>query len=658
MPWPYFSAMNAPLLAVGGDLSVHGWVALLTTLGVFLALFFRRSVPVDALFLSGLTVVTFCGVLSPAEALGGFAAPPVIMIGALFAAAAGLRVTGALDWVGNQLLGTAKTERSALWRLSLAIVPVSAFVLNTPLVAMFAPVVVDWCRKRSVSPSRLLIPLSYLTILGGVCTLIGTSTTLVCNGQLANAAAQMVEQVESGEVSAEIANQVRELGFFEIAWVGIPVALIGATYMLFVAPRLLPNRMDLIEQLGERRREYLVEMLVQTDCPLAGKSVEQAGLRNLPGLFLIEIDRGGEVITPIAPQDVIQKGDRLIFTGVVTTIADLERIPGLVPATDQTYEFEPALRTQRQLTEAVLSRTSPLIGRTVREANFRQRYNAAVVAVHRNGERLTNKVGNIRLEPGDTLLLQTRNEFVDAHRHNRDFYLVSRVGGSFARRHDRAVLAGLLFAGLILWLTVVGLFGNQMPSLGPLSLGNLFANRPHAIAAIAVVLLMAATRCMTFADARTAVDLQVLITIAAAIGLGNALHASGAADWLAHHLVIAIGSMGLSPQWQPIVLLTVVYVMAMLFTESITNVAVAAIMIPVAIGVAIAGGYNPRPFIMAVTLAASLSFITPIGYQTNLMVMGPGGYQPKDFAKVGLPLALIVTTTAIFLIPRVWPLVP
>ena len=227
------------------------------------------------------------------------------------------------------------------------------------------------------------------------------------------------------------------------------MAIIGLLYMLAVGHKLLPDRADLIDQFGERRREYLVQMTVLEKCPLIGKSVQDAGLRNLPGLFLIEIDRLDQTITPVTPRDIIREGDHLVFTGVVTTIADLERIPGLVPTADDTFEVRPAHRMRRTLTEAVLSRTSPLIGLTVREAEFRKRYNAAVVAVHRNGERLTNKIGNIALEPGDTLLLQTLNEFVEAHRNSRDFYLVGRVGERAARRHDRALLSVLLFLGLI-----------------------------------------------------------------------------------------------------------------------------------------------------------------------------------------------------------------
>ena len=624
-----------------GSLSTHGWIALGTTVAVFVLMQVRRSVSVDLLFLGGLVLVTITGVLETQQALEGFASKAVILIGALFAASAGLRTTGVLDWVGNRLLGKATTERSALLRLS-AVAPVSAFVLNTPLVAMLAPVVVDWCRQRNVSPSRLLMPLSYITILGGVCTLIGTSTTLVINGQL-----PILQKVH--EENRDLADKIGELSFFEITWVGVPLALIGLGYMMLFSLKRLPDRSELIQQFDERRREYLVEMQVQSVCPLIGRTVQEAGLRHLPGLFLIEISRGDETITPVTPRDKIHEGDHLVFTGVVTTIADLERIPGLVPAADSSFEAIPAQRVRRQLTEAVLSRTSPLIGKTVREADFRKRYNAAVVAVHRNGERLTNKVGSIRLETGDTLLLQTRNEFVEAYRNSRDFYLVSSVGGTAVRRHDRALIAGLIFVGLIVWLTLCSLFPDALPW------GNLMDGNIHAIVAVGAVLAMIVTRCMTAAEARSAVDLHVLLTIGAALGLGEALERSKAAEWLANGLVDSIAAIGVGNLWKPYILLAVVYVLSQMFTETITNVAVASIMLTVSVSVADVGGYDPRPFIVAVTLAASLSFVTPIGYQTNLMVMGPGGYRPSDYWHLGWPLALLLTCSAIGLIPVVFP---
>lgn len=641
LAWP----RSIGILAQTPELTLDGWIALVAIGLVFAGLVWLRGVPIELLFLSGLVAVTLTGVISPQQAVEGFSSGAVLLIAALFAAAAGLRTTGALDWLGAKILGAANSEKEALKRLAAAVVPISAVVLNTPLVAMFMPVVLDWCRKRNVSPSRMLLPLSYFTILGGVCTLIGTSTTLVCNAELAKYRAAMLG---SGSVDPP----VEELKFFDMALVGLPIALAGVVYMLTVAPKLLPNRTELIQELGQRRREYLLEMEVQPGCPLIGQTVEQAGLRQLPGLFLIEIGRAEELVTPVTPLDVIREGDRMVFTGIVQTIADLERIPGLVPAADMTYEFHPAQRTQRRLTEVVLSRTSPLIGRNVREANFRQRYNAAVVAVHRNGERLTNKIGNIRLEPGDTLLLQTHAEFVEAYRNSRDFYLVSTVGESSARRHDRALVAGGLFLLMILWLTVCGLVGDQI------AWGNVFANRPQAVVAIAVVILMIGTRAMTSEEARSAIDLQVILTVAAAIGLGQALKTSGAAEFLASSMVGGVQSVGVSPLLQPYLLLGLIYLVTAVFTEMITNVAVAAMMIPIAVSVALAGpddGYSTRPFIIAVALAASLSFATPIGYQTNLMVMGPGGYRPGDYLRVGVPLTAMLVLLAVLLIPIAWP---
>jgi di/tricarboxylate transporter len=342
----------------------------------------------------------------------------------------------------------------------------------------------------------------------------------------------------------------------------------------------------------------------------------------------------------------------MVFTGLVTTIADLERIPGLVPAADLTYEFHPAQRTRRYLTEAVLSRTSPLVGVTVRQANFRRRYNAAVVAVHRAGERVATKIGDIRLQPGDTLLLQTRGDFVDVHRNNRDFYLVIQVGGSTARRHDRALPAAILFGLLLVWLSLCSILPSWHPDW---RLGNLFTSESFALAAITVACAMLLIRSLTAAEARAAIDIQVLITIAAAIGLGKALESSGAAAALAQSLVDAVASAGLPAPVVPYLLLAAVYLLTMACTEAITNVAVASMMIPIAVNVAVVGGFQPRPFILAITLAASLSFITPVGYQTNLMVMGPGGYRPIDYAKVGAPLGLLMFMTAMIFIPWHWP---
>ena len=614
-------------------LSTHAWITIGTILAVFAVLQIRRRVPTDLLFLGALTLVTLCGVITPAEALSGLSNNAVVTIAGLFVCAAALRETGVLDWIGRALLGSVQKEKSALFRLSLVLVAASSFVLNSALVAMTMPVVIDWCRKRGVSPSRLLMPVSYLAILGGVCTLVGTSTTLVVNQQLAMAASQ----AKGAGVDPAFLASLRPMGLFEIGKVGVPCALLGTLVLLFVSSRLLPRRREIATQLGEDAREYLVELLVQPECPLIGKNVTDAGLRQLPGLFLIEINRTNQVITPVTPRNIIRNGDRLVFSGIVETIVDLEKIPGLVPTADLNYDVAPASRRKRQLVEVVLSSACPLLGTTVREGGFRQKYNAAIIAVHRNGSRLTTKIGDIVLEPGDTLLLQTPGSFVKNYRNSRDFYLVSDVDGA-PRRHDRAPIAGLLAIILVVWLCGTNFFAGNADWTG-------FSST--AMAAVTIAVLMILTRCLPVTDARSAVNLPLIVTIAGALGLALALDRSGAAGAIASGIVRTIGD-------NPRTLLVAVYLLSVVTTEMISNTAVAALMLPLAVQVAAAAGVSPRPFIMAITLAASLSFLSPIGYQTNLMVMGPGGYRPSDYFKVGLPIAITVAATAMVLIPIMW----
>ena len=332
------------------------------------------------------------GVITTAEAFAGFSNSGMLTIAFLFVVAAALCETGVLNYVGRQLLGGATSDRGVLRRLVLVVIPSSAFLNNTPIVAMLMPVVIDWCRHRQVSPSKLLIPLSYLAILGGTCTLIGTSTNLVVHGLM-------------------IRNGIRGMGLFEIGVVGVPYAIVGVFYLMTIGPRLLPARLELLEQLGKSRREYVVEMQVQPGSRIVGKTIESAGLRRLHGLFLIEIDRDGTHLSPARPDEILQAGDRLVFAGIVSSVVELQQLPGLVPiaqAPDQASAGDPS---RRRMTEVVVSASSRLIGRTIRAADFRTTYGAVVVAVHRGGSRLESKLGDVCLQPGDTLLLQTPPHF-------------------------------------------------------------------------------------------------------------------------------------------------------------------------------------------------------------------------------------------------------
>ncbi len=600
MPWADLVPQNTQIWLVAG-------IILMLIYGLA-----KNLASSDVLVLGGAVLMALLGIITPTQLFSGFANQGMMTVAALYVVAAALRETGALDSIGRRFLGKARSEKSVFLRLAASVPLLSAFLNNTPIVAMFIPIMTSWGKANHVSVARLLMPLSFLTILGGTCTLIGTSTNLLVSGLM----------VQAG---------LEPMGLFELTWVGLPYAIAGTLYLYFIGRKLLPNKPDLLEQLGDKCREYLVNLRITAGCPLIHQEVEEAGLRRLPGLFLVEILRGDEMITPVPPDQRLHENDVLTFTGVVDTLVDLERIPGLVPEGDQGHERIMETRRDRQLHEAVISNTSPLIGKTIRDADFRAKYNAAIIAVHRGATRLQGRVGDIELQSGDTLLLQAGPHFGRAHRNNPHFFLVSLVEDSRPLRHDKAILSiGLL--GLLIVLMATGVM-------------------PIVMAAFLVAGLMIVTRCISASIARQSMDWQTLITIAAAFGLSEGLTSSGFVAIIAGFVV------GASEVWGPYAILASVYVMTSFFTELVTNNAAAAIMFPFAVSMAMSIDSDPRPFVMAVTLAASASFISPLGYQTNLMVYGPGGYEYRDFVRVGLPLNLILLTIAVLLIPLVWPFV-
>ena len=590
------------------------WFAIVVTVSVVIGL--SRNLPADALLWAAVVACGLAGILTLPQMFMGFGNSGMLTIAALYVVAAGVRETGALDLVGRAFLGKVRTLGGVMGRLGMAVPLLSAFLNNTPVVAMFIPMLSRWCAKHRVSPSRLLIPLSFMSILGGMTTLIGTSTNLVVQGMMA-------EAVSANEALAE---SLRPMGLFEIGAVGLPCAVFGVAYLLVFAHRILPERVDMLEEIGTSPREYLVEMEVGPNCRLAGQHVEEAGLRHLHGLFLAEIIRDGELMAPVQPDHVIEKGDVLTFTGVVSTIVELERIPGLIPVADPDYEHELTEQREKMLSEAVVSPSSPLIGESIRDSNFRAHYNAAVVAVHRGGARLARRLGDIVLQSGDTLLLQTGPHFEDVHRNNRDFFLVSRVSDSKPPRYDRAVMSLLLLGVLIVLLTTQVI--------------------PTVLAAFLVAGAMIVFGCISVAEARVSLELPTLFAIAGAIALGQALLNSGAVHAIAHTAVATLGV------WGPYAVLAGLAVLTMVFTEIVTNTAAAALMFPLGVATAMDLGVDPRPFVMVVALIASASFLTPIGYQTNLMVYGPGGYRFTDFGRVGLPLSLFLLILATVLSPR------
>jgi di/tricarboxylate transporter len=588
-------------------MTVAGWAVIAIILLCVLLLITTR-ISADLIFLGGLTVLILGNVVTPKQALVGFSNQGMLTVAALYVVAAGLKETGAIRYVVNAIIGHSRSIRRAQVRIMAPVMVVSAFLNNTPVVASFIPALEDWARKNRISASKILIPLSYAAILGGTCTLIGTSTNLIVNGLLIQEAS------------------THTIGIFEPGWIGVPCAIAGFIYLTVFGRKLLPSRGSGFDTFKDPR-EYTIEMIVNGSSPLPGKTVEEAGLRQLPGLFLAEIYRNDHIIAAVDPEEELHSGDRLIFTGVVDSIVDLQQVNGLTPATDQIFKLDSS-RRERLLVEAVVSPTHPVNGKTIKKGNFRNIYNAVVLAVSRNGERVKEKVGDIRLKTGDTLLMEAHPNFLEQFKNSSDYYLTSGISNSTPPNYKKSGVAWSILALMV-----------SSVAFGLLSMFQ---------ASFLAAGLMIATRCCRASEVKDYIDWSVLLVIAATLGIGSALQHTGAARLLAERFLSFT-------QQNPHLALAGVYLATWTLTELVTNTAAAVLIFPIAISMAASFGVSYMPFVMVIIMAASASFSTPIGYQTNLMVYGPGGYRFTDFTRIGLPLNLIVATVVISLVPLIWP---
>ena len=589
------------------DLSWQAWTTIFITLAVFLLNAFT-NLAAEVVFLGGTAVLFVSGILSEQDALAGFSNPGMITVAVLYIVVTGLSQTGGMNWISQKVLGLPKGQNAALLRMMPPVMGMSAFLNNTPVVAMFIPVISDWSRKLRISPSKLMIPLSYAAIFGGTCTLIGTSTNLVVNGLLISA------------------TDLPGLKLFDLALVGLPCAIVGMIYLYTTHRWTLPSRKPVISETDDVR-QYTVEMVIPANSPLVEKSIEQAGLRNLPGLYVVEIIRDRLIIPAVSPKEILRGGDRLVFIGMIDSIVDLHRLRGLQPATDEVFKLDTP-RSQRCLIEAVVSNTCPMLGKTIREGKFRTQYNAVVLAVARNGERLAGKIGSIRLKPGDTLLLEANSNFVSQQRISNDFYLVNGIPDSEPLRHEKAPLAMIVLGVMVL-----------LSSLGFLSMLK---------AAVLASVVMLLTGCCSSVRAFRNIEWSVLLVIGAALSIGKALETTGAARAIATSLVQFSGD-------NPWLALAIIYGVTNLLTEAITNNAAAALVFPIALALSQNLGVDFTPFAIAIMIGASASFSTPIGYQTNLMVYGPGGYKFSDFMRVGIPLNILFWAITTVLTPVFYP---
>jgi di/tricarboxylate transporter len=583
------------------------WITLVVLAVLVFVLYTDRVSPGPAV-LGATVLLLLLGIITPQQAFAGFSNEAPIVVACLLIVARAVDVAGIMQPIVSRLFRGAESSRGILARLLFPLAGISAFINNTTLVAMTIPAVVDISSRRTLPASRFLMPVSYAAILGGVVTAIGTSTNLTVSGLL----------TEAG---------MRPLGLFEPTAVGLPIALAGVAVMVVVVPRLLPDRSPAGGTLAEGGRDFTVSMQVVPGGEADSASVSEAGLRQLQGVFLVEIERNGRSIAPVGPDERLQGGDLLTFVGRVDNVVDLQRVHGLASA--EARQIGSLAGTVHAFYELVVGAGGDLVGQTLKQVDFRARYDAAVIAIHRAGQRIDAKLGDVPLRVGDTLLVLSDPGFRNRWRDRPDFLVIAPLSGISPRQPRRAWLIGAVFLGFIV-ATGSGLV-------------------PILQASIAAALIVIATGVLTVRQARDAVDLQIVIMIAAAFGLGAAVSSSGLADTIAGGLVNVMSPLG------AIGALAAILIATMALTELLSNNAAAALMFPIGVATAATLGVDARAFVIVIMLGASLSFLTPIGYQTNLMVYGLGGYRFGDYTRVGLPLNLVCIVLTLTLVPIVFP---
>jgi di/tricarboxylate transporter len=583
-------------------------------LGVF-AVFAKERLPNDLVALGGLSVLLLLGILDEADLGKVFGNSAPLTIGAMFILGEALTRTGVIDGIAKRFEKWAgKSLARAILILALIVMPLSAVMNNTPVVIVFLPVLIAFSRSTGLKASKLLIPLSFLSILGGTITLIGTSTNLLVSG-----------------LSRQVGQPA--FGLFEISGLGVVYAAIGFLYIYFIGQRLLPER-DTVSSLlsAEDTRKFSSAVEIPAESPLIGERlIEHPLFRDRKSTIVYEVIRHGRRVEDV-PLDAItlQERDILWFRATSKQLAEIQGTKGLEMIHRKQGSSDPdAVQADEVKTvEAIIGPRSPLIGRSVKESNIRRRYGIVVAAVHRKGMNLSEGYQNIRLAFGDTLMLE--GPVQNLNRLNQEGSFLS-LNETFIvpRLKSRAYLAVGILAAVVL-----------SAGCGLLSI---------TAAAIIGATLAIMTGCLDLRGAYKAIEWNVLFLIYGMLGIGMAMQKTGGAEW------IAMGAVGALDGYGPVVVLAVIYLLTSILTEMVTNNAVAILMTPIAISIAESMGVDPRPFLVAIMFGASASFVTPIGYQTNTYVYGAGGYRFSDFLKIGVPLNLILWAAAVFLIPKFWP---
>jgi di/tricarboxylate transporter len=548
-------------------------------------------------FVIAITILGLFGVLTPSEILSGFANEQIAVVIMLLLIGDIIRQTAVIEIIFDRLFRRAKSYKGFLSRMLIIITSFSAFLNNTPLVAVMMPYVNSWCKRNNISPSKFLMPLSYAAILGGCATLIGTSTNLIVNG--------LVEK-------QTIIDGLEPLKIFDFTAVGLPMMVIGFFYLLFFGEKLLPDHAKNDEEGPTQLREYFVEAKVKAGSHLVGMTIKDASFLGDKSFTLVEIIREEITILSYSEDFILMDGDILVFSGDTDAIAlILENKSGL-----QLPELGMMTKRKRtEIVEIVISQNSSFIGKTVRMINFRSKFDAAVIAVHRNGIKLDDKLSSIMLRAGDVILLFTGENFLVRSENSIDFYFISKVRGFVKLEWYKTtvLLGGLLLSILLSAFGLIKLF----------------------MGLIIVIIASLGLKITNPKDLSKSIDYNLAIIIVLSLALGEAMVKSGAADLIAESIISVFMPLG------KVGILTGIYFITTLLAAYITSKAAAAIIFPISLTMALNLDLNPLPFILVVAFASAANFMTPIGFQTNLMVFGPGNYTFRDFFKVGTPLTVI-----------------
>jgi di/tricarboxylate transporter len=591
------------------SLNPDQWVVIAVLILLIVFLYKGILNPTLSFFLAIVCLMVF-GIISPKEILIGFSNEQIAVILMLILLGFAFEKSGLLDVLFRSFFQRVRHQRGFVGRMSFLVGSFSAFLNNTPLVAMMMPYAQSWAQKNNISPSKLMIPLSYAAIFGGCVTLIGTSTNLVVNGL-------WQDQV--------IFPNRPSLNIFDFFIVGFPLMLLGWAYLTFFSKNLLPNRKNVLQLFDANSREYLTEALIKPGSPIDGKTIEGAGLRNLKDIYLVEIIRPSGVLSPVAPAEILQPGDKLIFAGNTSGIRELINGDLGLSLPEHTA---PNLKEDVEIKEIVISHNSGIINKNVRESDFRMKFNAAIIAIHRNGEKLKGKIGDVVLKPGDVLLILTGLGFEKRARETNDFYLISQLMEvhKFNATQNVILILGTLALIILSATGTVPLFNSLLVFIPVLVLSGI----------------------LNLSEIKRKLDLNLALLITFALALGTAMTKTGTSDLFATQILLLFQDQNL------FVLFLLIFFITNLFSSFLTNMTGVAIIFPIALSIAQNLGEDPIPFVLLVAFGAAANFLTPIGYQTNLMVFGPGGYKFRDYFKIGLPITLLYMLGASFILSRLY----